>query len=189
MRVSDIFTRSNQIPKLDTQLLRECTQFICESGDHPLIKNLPIGYNDLHKVKVRFRKQQDAFDSTFNKAFEGNIPNLVQRAIFAYGSKDPTLLEGSEPFYIFPKNGYHYFYSQDVKSSNKEYQAAFAIFLEKVGDDAADIFSELLKYNYVSENLNEGISSGKEIILYRIPYFYAVRASILEYDHLLTLLQ
>lgn len=191
MRVSDIFTENNQNQMPNVQVLSlECSQFVAESGKLPLTKNLPTNYKDLQKVKVRFRKRQEDFDATFNKAFESNVSNLVQRAIFAYGSHDPNLIEDTEPFYIFPKNGYQYFYSQDVKSSNKEYQTAFDLFLEKFGDEehAADIFSELLKYNYVSTNLKEGLAHEKEIILYRIPYYYAVRSSLVNYDDLLTLI-
>lgn len=156
-------------------ILQECTEFLSLSEGNPLFKNLPKKYDDFHKVKVRKRKRKDAFTKTFNEAFD-EIPDLRQRAIFANGLT--TLITENneqEPFYIFPINGFKFMYSEEVTNSKFDYQQAFNTILEYVGDKT--VVEQLLKYTYTNKNLAEGISRGSEIIIYNVPYFYAVRSS------------
>jgi len=172
----------------------ECSQFIQEVGDTPLLKNFPDTYDDFHKVKVRKRKQrkQDpkGFSKMFNKAFEDSIHNLRERAIFAY-SQD-TFLESVDPtqeaFYIFPIDGYEFMYSKEVQNSSVNYKTAFDSIMEQLGtNEGGNIISELLKFNYTNNNLIEGIQSGSEIIIYNIPYFYAIRKrSVSDYNTLIS---
>ena len=170
--------------KEDHPILTECTEFLRESGGLPVLKNLSVHYNDFHKVKVRQRNRKDEFTKTFNEAFE-EIPNLRQRSVAVNGqisfvaeSKD------REPFYIFPIDGYKYKYSLEVTNSKEDYQQAFDVILELFDDK--EVMELLLKYTYTSENLYEGITHGSEIIFYNIPYFYAVRTSVVdEYEKVL----
>ena len=168
-----------------------CSDFINESEGMPLFKSLPASYNDVHRVKVRFHKKKNEFTETFNQAFTDEIMNLRQRAIFASGSPSTIQVEESmEMFYIFPKNGYKFLYNKEVANSNEDYRQAFDTILEQLGgnnQEAIQIIADLLKYTYTSQNLVEGIENGSEIILYNIPFYYAVRSSSFpEYDDLLT---
>ena len=143
-----------------------------------MLKNLSVGYDDFHKVKVRQRKRKDEFTKTFNEAFE-DIPNLRQRSVKVNGQISFVAeSEEREPFYVFPIDGYRYKYSLEVSNSEEDYQEAFDVIIELFDD--TKVMEQLLKYTYTSENLVEGINHGSEIIFYNIPYFYAVRASSVE---------
>jgi len=160
-----------------------CGQFLKESDGLPLLKNLPVHNDGFRRVKVRKHTKKDTFDKAFNEAFSVHY-DLRQRSIFANG--DLTLkgdiLKDLEPFYIFPKDGYQYLYSLSVFDSNEQYKDTFDEFVKQLSSPsrAISFFKDVLKYNYVSNNLPEGIRTGSEIIIYGIPYYYAIRKSLIE---------
>ena len=172
-------------------LKERCSQYIEESNSLPLLKNLSCKYSDLQKVKVR-RKKGEQFDETFNEAFGDKLRDLRQRAIFSNG-EGSFITEGEnlEPFYIFPINGYQFLYSKEVTNSCHSYKAMFDSVFETFGmDEGSGIITSVLRFNYTSENLIEGINSGAEIICYNVPFYYAVRKySVDSYDQLLTAIQ
>ncbi len=189
MRINDLY-QTHQYPK-EIQVLRaSCTQFIKESQGQPLFKNLSTEYGDFHKIKVRKRKGESGdFTETFNEAFEAKHPGLRQRAIFANGpsSFQPTFTEGMEPFYVLPIDGYKFMYSREVENSGQEYKQVFDTLFEEFGEEKGnEVLTDLLRFTYTSSNLSEGIASGSELIIYGIPYFYAVRAESTEYSELLS---
>lgn len=157
-------------------LNKECSIFLKESQGQPILKNLPSTYEDFHKVKLRQRKKKGEFYKTFNEAFD-NIPNLRQRSITVNG--ESTFVaenKETEPFFIFPIDGYKFMYSLEVMNSKQDYKDAFEKIVEIFEDK--EIVEDLLKYTYTSKNLLEGIEHGSEIIIYNIPYCYAIRANI-----------
>jgi hypothetical protein len=157
---------------------RECSQFLTEAAGSPLLKALPETYFNFHKVKVRLQKRHDQVSEVFERAFGSEFANLRQRAVFSYPVK-PHIHEGSDLFYVFPINGYKYLYSKEVSNSGTEYQHVIDTMCEQFDDpsQASDLVSDLLKYTYVSDNLREGIAADSEIILYGIPYYYAIRVN------------
>lgn len=156
-------------------IVDECSQFLTESEGYPILKNLSKQYDDLHKVKIRQRKRKDNFTRTFNEAFE-EVPNLRQRSLFANGYASFIAEDAdTEPFFVFPIDGYKYKYSLEVQNSKEDYRDAFDVVLEQIQDE--EVLKDLLKYTYTSTNLVEGIQHGSEIIFYNIPYYYAFRAS------------
>lgn len=191
MRINDLY-QTHQYSK-EIQLLRtSCTQFLQESRGQPLFKNLSSEYGDFHKVKVRKRKGESGdFTETFNEAFEEQHPGLRQRAIFANGpsSFHPTFNEGMEPFYVLPIDGYKFMYSREVENSGQEYKQVFDTLFEEFGEEKGnEVLTDLLRFTYTSTNLHEGIESGSELIIYGIPYFYAIRAAETEYGDVLSTL-
>jgi hypothetical protein len=194
MLIDDILT-SNAHPDSRPlcDVINHCRQFIEESQGFPLFKNLPTTFDDLHRVKVRKQKKKTQITETFNKAFDDKFNDLRQRALFVYASEDSLpLIEGQEAFYVFPVNGYSYMYNSQVDNSNDEYKNAFDVMLEQFNsnEDALQILSDLLQYTYTSENLVEGLKQGSEIIMYNVPFYYAIRPEIVEnYSELLTSLQ
>lgn len=156
----------------------ECSQFLQESAGSPLLKSLPAAYFNFHKVKVRLQKRRDQVSDVFERAFGHEFVNLRQRAVFAYPTI-PTVTEGTDLFYVFPINGYKYLYSKEVNNSSVDYHHVIDTLVEQFDDpsQASEIVTDLLKYSYVSTNLQEGISSDSEIIMYGIPYYYAIRRS------------
>lgn len=190
MRINDLYR--NHESTIEVQLLKtKCTQFFKESCGLPLLKNLSSAYNDFHKVKVRKRKSDVGdFTETFNEAFETQHPGLRQRAVFANGSVSfqPLVCEEFEPFYVFPIDGYHFMYSKEVQNSGHEYKQVFETLFEQFGEEKGNaVLTDLLRFTYTSKALNEGIESGSEIIIYGVPYFYAMRTTAVEeYDELLS---
>lgn len=166
-------------------IIRECSDFLKESNGQALIKFLPKKGQDSRKVKVRKRRKTEnsSFDSSFNNVFITH-KDLRQRSIFASGQSSQNA-QGfddvlSEPFYIFPINGYKFIYSPDVFNSAVQYKEVLERFDRVLGKaEAIDVFSEVLKYDYLSTKLAEGIALGCEIIIYGIPHYYAIRKSTL----------
>lgn len=180
MLIEDLLgTKSTDASQTFHTLQSSCSQFIQESAGLPLYRNLPSSYAAVQRVKVRTKKRPSVVGEAFNRAFEDSYLNISQRAIFAH----PLLLteqeHGSEPYYIFPINGYKFIYSKEVLESTSGYQQVMGTLIEQLKDEqtANDLVSDLLKFTYTSYNLSEGINSGCEIILYGIPYYYAVRQS------------
>jgi len=170
----------------------QCTQFFQESGGFPMVKYLPMVYEDFQKVKVRKRKHSNTFSNMFNGAFKDEMRDLRERSIFASGvaTFEHNIMENAEPFYIFPINGYKFLYSKEVENSTENYRQVFESIFDQLGEQSGkDVFTDLLRFTYISENLALGIESGAEVILYGIPYYYAVRESLIDnYDELLTVL-
>lgn len=168
-----------------------CHQFFEEAGGFPMVKLLPRTYQDFQKVKIRKRKNESSFAHSFNEAFEHEMHQLRERSLFANGEiflehelVDRTL----EPFYVFPIDGYDFIYNKEVTNSSENYSTTFKEIFNQLGESSADkVFSELMKFSYTSDNLQEGLSSGAEIIVYGIPYYYTIRHSVInDYDNLLT---
>jgi len=187
MRFNELYHSKSQE---DFRTLRlHCSRFIAESGGLPIIRNLPKDYADIHKVKVRKRKP-DIISETFNEAFDKQHYDLRQRAIFANGvvSYEPSSDQSLEPFYVFPVDGFKYMYSSEVQHSSNDYQQVFESVFAQLGDEKGnEVLTDLLRFSYTSTDLSEGIEKGSEIIIYNIPYYYAVRTSAHEeYSDLLT---
>ena len=154
---------------------KECSVFLKEAQGQPVLKNLPSKYENFHKVKLRQRKKKGEFYKTFNEVFD-DVPNLRQRSITVNGEATFCTESGEiEPFFIFPIDGYKFMYSLEVTNSKQDYKDAFEKIVETFQD--TEIVEDLLKYTYTSKNLIEGIVHGSEIIIYNIPYCYAVRAN------------
>lgn len=186
MRVKDLMVAGNWV-SVSHKLVEQCSDFIRESQGEPMLKNLPRKYDDFQKVKVRKRKQRTGdpqeFAELFNTAFEDEANNLRERSIFANGESSFKKSEDAnkDAFYIFPIDGFNFMYCREVKNSTHDYMNAFSAIMEQVGiDKGRGLITEMLKFNYVSENIYEGINTGAEIIIYNIPYFYAMRRDSVE---------
>ena len=167
---------------MNIKIIKECSEFIKESQGSPLIKLLPAIGSDSRKIKVRAKKHSSKFNDLFNSVFSEHA-DLRSRCIFAHGKTySSTLVETSDEsldlFYVLPINGYKYMYTPDVTNSYETYTESLNLLYEKVSTDQADaMFKDILKFSYVNSNLVEGIENGCEIILYGIPYYYAIRTS------------
>lgn len=179
MLVEDLFNYNNTLPEYIKVIQAECSQFLTDSNGLPLHKSLPSHYSDFQKVKVRFKRTENVVGSAFNQAFVNETHNLAQRAIFAY-STPPTLEEDMDMFYIFPIDRYKFLYSREVTNSNSEYKQVMDVMLEAFDsmDKATEIVTDLLKYTYSTTNLYEGLAANAEVILYNVPYYYALRANL-----------
>lgn len=159
----------------------ECSEYLIESNGKPLIKNLPRNLAGFSKVKVRHRRSSNKFIESFNGAFTDERSKLLQRSIFAHGEKSFIASEDStrEPFYIFPVDGFRYMYNPSVATTT-EYEKTFETLVSNIGQSAPDLFQKVLKYDYIFDRLADGISGGSEIIIYGIPYYFALRKSLID---------
>lgn len=182
MLVRDILEHDSFNSTVRQAIQADCSIFIRESRGLPLFRQLPTSYADLHRVKVRLQKRRDGVADVFEQAFGQQYANIRQRAVFASTSL-PTSTEHSEPFYVFPTNGYRFLYSKEVKNSDSDYRNVIDTLVSELGNltEATDIVSDLLKYTYSTCKLYEGMTSGAEVIFYGIPYYYAVRAEMCDY--------
>jgi hypothetical protein len=162
---------------------QECAQFLRESNNLPLLKNLSRDNEGFKKVKARRRNAHEIFVEAFNASFSTH-KNLFQRAVVANGeaSFTPSADSKLEPFYIFPIDGYRFLYNPVVNNSIKQYNEDIEKMLHTVSDKsvAIDMFSAVIKNSYISKDLPNGIRIGAEIIIYDIPYFYAIRKSLID---------
>lgn len=189
MQVDELIQESMSLEEF--RVIRErCGSFLMDSGGFALFKNLPADYADFQKIKVRMHKGSSPEEDTFNEAFAEKVPNIRQRAIFTNGiaSFEPSNNPDLEPFYIFPIDGFKFLYSPEIENSSKDYKQVFDLLLEEFGSDAGkDIILDMLKFTYKSDDLMLGIQQGCEIIIYSVPYYYAVRvASIKNYADMLS---
>lgn len=186
MRINDII--KHQLQSCNDMIKERCGEFLYQSGGLPLLKNLPSTYQDFHKVKVRKRSiQQSEIVETFNQTFQHEIKQLRQRAVFVNGDNyTVNKTDNEEPFYIFPIDGFKFIYNPEVQNSSHEYKTAFSEILQHLGENKGhQVLQDLLKMTYSSSTLNEAIQSTAEIIIYNIPYFYAVRATAQPYNQII----
>lgn len=185
MLIRDILEHNTFSNTVRQTLRTHCSTFLKESGGLPLFKQLPETYADMHRVKVRLQKRKDGVSDVFERAF--GHENLRQRAVFA-SSLVPVVTEAQEPFYVFPTDGYKFLYSKEVTNSNADYRGVIDKLVSELGNlnEATDIVTDLLKYTYSTRNLLEGIESNAEVIFYGIPYYYAVRVGVCDYESLIS---
>lgn len=143
-----------------------------------MIKALPKHADGFRKVKVRKKKVKDLFEEQFNKSFFTEFNEIRNRAVFVNGTQPVS--SDTELFYVFPINGYRFMYSPTVHDSTELYKDTFDKLIRSVGDTGMDIFKEMLQLSYTYEDLQYGINQGCEVIIYDIPYYYAIRTSLVD---------
>jgi len=163
----------------------ECNQFLKESKAIPLVKYLPQNYNGFKKVKVRKRNELKEHEKYMDSSIVDDYSDLMKRCVIAHPlstfNELATPQSGFEPFFVFPINGYKTIYSKQIKNSSEQYNQTLYKLVETVGEfSAIEIFEDLLKYNYSFGNIFEGLECGSEIIIYGIPYYYAIRKSLVD---------
>lgn len=169
----------------------ECSQFLLESYGFPLLKNLPTHQDGFRKVKVRKKKKvQNELIEAFNDTFHEHN-DLMQRSVFAHGMNgfDPLVDGIVEPFFIFPINGYKFLYSENVSNTTEGYKDTLSTLITNYGEEGIKTFKDVLKYQYSFDRLVDGLASNSEIIVYDIPYYYAIRYSLVEsYEDFITII-
>ena len=150
-------------------ITEECFEFLKESRGKYLIKNLPRNYMGFTKVKVRIRKHKNDFINGVNKAFEDKRHEFYGSSIFAYSNEKLLTQESEkEPFYVFPIDGYKFVYNPQVSSINEELNTP----------DLQGMVEDIVNISYKTDKLNEALEGDCEIIVYNVPYYYAVRKSL-----------
>ena len=159
------------------RILEECSDFLSENGSNPLVKTLKKDTRHLRKVKVRTKRKNEPFIKTFNKAFDDSFHNIYGRSIFCNGNHTKKINENMELVYVFPINGFKFLFNPNVEY-HMEYDKTFKEIKGKLSStDIKNIMVDMIEYSYSSckYTLKEASFSGKEVIIYNIPYYYAVR--------------
>lgn len=154
----------------------ECSTYLEESWGNPAIKNLHFDGRFVKKVKVRRKKQSDNFIQLFDEAFESEYREIYGRSIFCNGSHQKPSVEDKYLFYVFPINGYKFLYNPDA-DYHKEYHNIYEKLKSTIDAETAKLmFKDMIKYSYNAESIQlaDALFSENEIIVYNIPYYYAV---------------
>lgn len=177
----------NRIKQSEFDLVRrDCSRFLREAHDLPLLKALPSGYTNFKKIKVRKKKSQ--INTPLNRVFRNTVGiDLYETTMFA--SKNTSINDtfNMDLFYVFPVDKYKFLYSLEVKNTSISYGTLLETLTEVMGSTSSEqVVSELIELNYVQDNLADGIKSGSEIVFFGIPKYYAVRCSVFNsYEKLL----
>lgn len=156
----------------------ECSQFLQESNGLSLRKMLPIKYDGFTKIKVRYQKNLADIDKLFFEYYKTER-NLFTKCILTNGNMEAH--DTKELFYIFPINGYKFLYNTEIGDYKTTYTEMVDSLFNIIDPTIVDsIINEHFKTTYTSVDLAVGIESTCQIILYNIPYFYAIRASLIE---------
>lgn len=167
---------------LPDTVLRQCSQFLKESNNSPLLRALPVHGEGFRKIKLRKKnKYSNPVEKYFDIAFKSNYKDLRLRSMIVRGIP-PTVLENkTELFYVFPINGYRILYNRQIEDYTSYANAIAPLMTD------GDLISDVVEYTYEHNNLHEAIASGAEILIYDIPYYYAIRCSLAEnYESLVT---
>lgn len=149
----------------------------------------------MSRIKVRFHKRHDQFVEIFNNALlkKYNTNNIHQRCIFANGPDSFTPAPGTTPYYVFPIDGYKFLYSRGISDANEQLRETLetlSVAMENENDEVSRVMYDLLQYTYESTDLEQGIVEGCEIVVYNIPYYFAINAKHFPiYEQLITTLR
>jgi len=180
--------KENLIKRIQT----ECTEFLSTANDLPLIKVRKINESNFKKVKVRTKTTADHFVGAFNEAFHDTYRNIHGRSIFCNGKHAKATEDEFEEIYVFPINGFEYLFNPNIEF-HEEYKKIYAKLNNSMEEsDAERLLIDMIEYSYlnIDTNFYEALFSQKEVIIYNIPYYYAVkRSKFLIYDDLLRVLK
>ena len=188
MKIQELLSNHQKLPADYVHAIRNtCGDFIY-STESPLIKNLNMD-SLVSRVKIRHHKRNDPFVEVFNDALLKKFgkTNIHQRCIFANGPDSFKKVHNQTPYYVFPIDGFSFLYSRQITDVNEEFRDTLSVLKNSIdSSEAFSIVHDLLLYTYESSNLEQGIIDGCEIIVYDIPYYFAVNVkSFPVYDQLL----
>ncbi len=178
MHISELFEQFDLQSDCDIDvrmvLSDYCTDYLTKSGGLPLFKMLPSTYSSFHRVKIRQKRMYDTISKIFDEALDQKL--LRQKCLCCSGAIQNKAAQIEEPFYVFPINGFEFAYSTNVKNSAQEYSSVLEVLTNHV-DSADDIAIDLIRSTYARTDLNKGIKSGSEILIYNIPFYFAAKVS------------
>lgn len=168
----------------------DCQQFLNDLPNKPLVKSLPKLGDSFRKVKARKRKIHSTLDRLMHTSFQTIQKRIISTAITAYNTEIfENISKDHEEFFIFPIDNYKILCCNSITNYKKQFDLCLNNLL-KISDIkfAANSILELLQTNYDEINsFKELKDRNVEMLIYNIPYFYAVRCSSVEnYEILIT---
>lgn len=174
------------------KISEECSDFLHLANDQALVKTLKDDNTNFKKVKVRTKISKNNFITAFNDAFCNTHNNMLGRSIFCNGKHKESPDNFHAQVYVFPINGFKYLFNPNI-TFHEEYARIY----EKLKDSmdrvsAEQLFKDMITYSYNERavSFNEALFTSKEIIIYGVPYYYAVKVNkFSSYDDLLNILK
>ena len=140
-----------------------------------MIKESVISPAIFKKVKVRKKDARGDFVESLNEALSDTYQNLYGRSVRCNGNNVSNNPEND--VYVFPLNGFKFLFNPNVDDIHENRKTLDT--LQNVMDNnaAKKIFIDMVDYSYCDDGVNfvSALESGKEIVIYNIPYFYAVQ--------------
>lgn len=161
------------------RIAEECSEFLLNSKGQPLVKTLKKNTANFRKVKVRTKFQKNDFIEAFNEAFEEEYRNIYGRSIFCNGDHSVEYSDEYEKVYVIPTNGFRYLYNPNI-TFIEEYKKIYEKLSCRMSEaNAESLFVDMIEYSYKNNTSSfaEASFSQKEIIIYGIPYYYAVKVN------------
>lgn len=86
---------------------------------------------------------------------------------------------------MFPINGFRILYNQQIDDYNSYIKNLEGILHNT--NSMEHLLKSLFEYAYVEGDILEAVKSGSDILVYDIPYYYAVRKSLVQsYDNFIS---
>lgn len=169
-----------------SSILKDCSEFLSKAGNNPLYKLLPTGGEGFRKIKIRKKNRHEhSFERYFDMAFGHQYKDLRLRSMIAQSKTPDNNNPLLEPFYVFPINGFRILYNQQIEDYNSYIKTLEGI-LQNTGS-MEQLLKNLFEYAYVEGEIVDAIKSGSDILIYDIPYYYAVRKSLIRsYDNFIS---
>lgn len=161
-----------------SSIIKDCSQFLKDAGKLPLYKTLPSAGEGFRRVKIRKKSKHDhLFERYFDMAFGNEYKDLRLRSMIAQTTEPVVESADMEVFYVFPTDGYRILYNTQVQDY-AEYIATLSETIQHT-TSVEELLKHLFKYAYQHGTAREAAQSGSDILVYDIPYYYAVRKSLI----------
>lgn len=178
--VHNSHTRNIQHRKtmLPDTILNECSEFLLRSECRPLYRPLQISGDGFRRVKIRKKASYaHRYDEYFDLAFKHKREDLRLRSLIAQTQTTPVMDAALERFYVFPINGYKILYSQQIKDYSEYLKLLESVLSDT--DMADSILKKLFQNAYQEDSIIDAMDTGSNILVYNIPYYYAIRESLI----------
>lgn len=161
-----------------SSIIKECSTFLKDAGASPLYKMLPSVGEGFRRVKIRKKsKHEHLFERYFDMAFGSEYKDLRLRSMIAQTNEPIVESNGMEVFYVFPIDGYRILYNKQIPD--------YAQYIEALSEtihntnSVEELLTHLFQYAYQHGTAKEAAESGTDVLVYDIPYYYAVRKSLI----------
>lgn len=163
-----------------SSIIKDCSQFLRQAKGSPLYINLPRSGDGFRKVKIRKKsKHKLPYEQYFDMAFMDQYKDLRLRSMIAHTTETKPTDASSETFYAFPVDGFQILYNQNIQNYAQYISRLREVITNTSTSEAETIVKNIFEYTYTRSSIEEAIASGGDILIYGIPYYYAIRKSLI----------
>lgn len=156
-------------PHLPNSIESECSEYL--KINIPIYKLLPSG-DVFKKVKVRNRSTHEySVEHYMDMAFETTHYNISLRSVVGSLTKPTDVERGMSIYNIYPMDGFKILYNP-MGSSYED-------IVKPLSHEDVPITEDIFRMTFVDGTLHEAMSSGSDVIIYGIKYFYAIESGLI----------